>query len=217
MSLGQVTPRADHVGVLQRLTARILLPSLAVMVVALGIAEASAVPVTNLLRDPSSVLDGAWYVGLFSNTAMALWACTAAVCLLALAADPPQAARSLLVAGAVTSIVLGADDGYVIHETLENTLGVPSPVILAVYGVVAVVLFLPVRRHLLSKANVSVFFVALAFLAASALLDFAGETGLPVPPLSAITEDVLKYLGIVSWLTFFSGVARDVIRQTNTT
>lgn len=202
------------------MAARILLPSLAVMVVALGIAKASSVPVINLLRDPTSVLDGAWYVGLFSNTGMALWACTAAVCLLALAADPPQEARSLLVAGAVTSIMLGADDGYVIHETLERALGVPSPVFVAVYGVVAVVLFLPVRRYLLSKANVIVFFVALAFLAASALLDLVLETDGPVPPLStlsAITEDILKYLGIVSWLTFFSGVARNVIRQTNTT
>ena len=48
------------------------------------------------------------------------------------------------------------------------------------------------------------------------ILDAAGEADLPTPPYSAVIEDVAKFLGLVTWVTFFAGVGRDLIRRLQT-
>lgn len=208
--------RRDHIAVVKRLLLQVILPVSAVVAIALGLAVSRDIPASDLLRDPSATLDGAWYVGLFSTTGIALWAAAAAICLLSLATKPSPEARALLIAGAAVSLMLGADDAYLIHETLKNEVGIPSPVTIALYGVVAVVLFARGRRFLATRENLSVFVVALVLFATSALLDFAGEAGLPTPPLSAIIEDVAKFLGIATWVAFFARVGRDLIVQAST-
>ena len=111
---------------LSRLVFRVLLPVTAVFVIVLGVAYTSDVPVTDLLRDHSATLDGAWYVGLISMAGIALWAATAAICLLCLSASPTPGEHSLLIAGGITSVMLGADDAFLGHEAIRNILGVPS-------------------------------------------------------------------------------------------
>ena len=211
--MDRITENRDRVETFKRLVLFVLLPSSALMVIALGIAYAGDVPVSDLLRDPSAVFDGPWYVGVFSTTGIALWAVAGALCLLTLAAEPSREARSLLIAGAVMSFVLGADDGYVLHETFNSEVGIPSPVTVGVYGILAIVLFRPAWRYLRSRPEFIVFVTAVALLGVSVVLDFAGEAGLPTPPLSAIIEDVAKYLGIASWVAFCAWHGADLIRQ----
>jgi hypothetical protein len=189
------------------------LPLLALMLVTLGVAYISDVPVTDLLRDPSAVLDGPWYAGLFSTTGIALWASAGAMCLLALTAEPSAKLRSLLVAGAVISFMLGADDGYLIHETVKNEIGIPSPVTIAAYGVIAIALLWPVWGFLRARPDFVIFAAAVALFAISAILDGAAEAGLPTPPYSSITEDIAKFLGIATWTAYLAGVARSAIRE----
>lgn len=192
---------------------RVVIPVAVVMVVALAVAYLADVPVSDLLRDPSAVLDGPWYVGLFSTTGIALWAVAVAVSLLPLAANPDGPVRRLLVAGAVGSLLLGADDAYLLHETIKNEVGIPSPVTIGLIGLVTLAMFVPVWRHLVGRHDFWVFVLALLFLAGSAILDAAGEAGLPTPPASAIIEDAAKFLGILTWAAFFAGVGAGVIRQ----
>ena len=114
-------------------------------------------------------------------------------------------------AGAASSVLLGADDAYLLHETIKNRVGIPSPVTIGLYGLVVIYLFYRARQYLASRADLSVFALSIAFLALSAFLDFSGEAGLPTPPLSAVIEDVVKFLGITVWMVFFYGVGRDII------
>ena len=169
---------------------RVLLPVAAFMMLALAVARLADIPVTDLLRDATAVMDGPWYAGLFSTTGVALWAAAAAMSLLALAAKPTEGLRSLLIFGGVLSLILGADDAYLLHETIKNEIGIPSIVTIGIYGLVAVALLYPARHYLRSRSDVSVFIVGIALFALSVVLDAAGEAGLPTPPLSAILEDV---------------------------
>lgn len=211
--MARIAENRDSVGAFKRLLLYVLLPLSGLMLVALGLAYTGDIPLSDLLRDPSAALDGPWYVGVFSTTGIALWAVAGALCLLTLSADPPQEARSLLIAGAVVSLMLGADDGFLLHETVKNEIGVPSPVTIGLYGVVAIVLFRSAWRYLLSRPELVVFVTAVALLGISAVLDFAGEGGLPTPPLSAIIEDVAKFMGIATWTAFFAWVCANLIRE----
>jgi hypothetical protein len=210
-----VTETRDHRKVLLRWLVYVLIPLALGLLVLLAGAYIRDIPVTDLLRDPTATLDGPWYTGIVSTTGVALWASTAAICLLAMAVRPTGGARSLLLAGAVMSLILGADDLYLIHETVKNTMGIPSPVTIGLYGVLAIVLIRPAWRYLMARPDVSIFFAALVLFAVSVILDAAGELGLPTPPLSAVIEDMAKFLGIATWLTFFAWLCRDLIRPSN--
>ncbi len=118
---------------LSRLVFHVLLPVTAVLVIVMGVAYTSDVPVTDLLRDPSATLDGAWYVGLISIAGVALWAAAAAICLLCLGASPSAGERALLLAGGISSVILGADDAFLGHEAIKNILGIPSLLTIAVF------------------------------------------------------------------------------------
>lgn len=206
----------ERMSALSRLLFRVLLPVSAVLVMILGIAYTSDVPVTDLLRDPSAVLDGEWYVGLVSIAGVALWAAAAAICLLVLGPGLDPGQRSLLLAGGVTSIILGADDAFLLHEAIKNGIGIPSPVTIGVYGVIAIVLFWRAWPYLKTRPDLAVFIVAVVLFAVSVILDAAGEADLPTPPYSAVIEDVAKFLGLVTWVAFFAGLGRDLIRRPQT-
>jgi hypothetical protein len=209
----RIADKGDRARAVKRLLLYVLVPAGAVLLVALGIAYLSDIPVTDLLRDPSATLDGPWYTGIFSTTGVALWASAAAMCLLTMATKPAGGARSLLLAGAVISLILGADDGFLIHETVKNEVGIPSPVTIGIYGIIAIVMLRPAWSYLLSRSEVGVFIVAVTLFAVSAILDGAGEAGLPVPPLSGVIEDLAKFLGIVTWTAFFAWFCGDLIRE----
>lgn len=200
-------------GPLRWTATRVLLPLSALLIVSLALAYATEVPVTDLLRDPTSALEAPWYVGVFSTAGVALWISAGAVCVLALSSRDDPATRPLLVAGAVSSLLLGIDDGLLIHETLNLGAGVPPAVTFGMFGLVLAPLFWRARRQVVASPNVSVLVTALGFLATSVGLDLAGELGLPTPPLSAIVEDATKLLGIASWVAYFGGVSRAALSQ----
>ena len=134
--MAEGTTERGHMAVLSRLVFRVLLPVTAVFVIVMGVAYTSDVPVTDLLRDPSATLEGPWYIGLVSIAGVALWAAAAAICMICMTANPTPGERSLLFAGAVTSVILGADDAFLGHEAIKNIIGIPSPITIAIYGII---------------------------------------------------------------------------------
>lgn len=196
---------------LMRVVVWVIVPVTAFVSVVLGLALWRDIPVSDLLRDTSATLDGDPYVGLFSTLGIAMWAATASVCLLGLAAKPSSGLRALLLAGGVTSLILGVDDAFLLHETLKRHPGIPSPVTIGLYGAVALVLFGRAWRHLISRKDLAVFLAAILAFATSLALDLGGEADLPTPPYSAVIEDLAKFMGIVTWLAFFANVSRKAI------
>lgn len=207
----------DLFGELMRVVVWVLIPVTVFVALALGLALWKDIPVSDLLRDTTATLDGEPYVGLFSTLGIALWASSASVCLLGLTARPSQGVRALLMAGAVTSLILGVDDAFLLHETIKNQVGIPSPVTIGIYGIVALTLFVRAWRHLVTRRDLGVFLAAVALFATSVALDLGGEMGLPTPPYSAVIEDVAKFMGIVTWLAFFTMVSRKAIADSSRT
>jgi hypothetical protein len=192
---------------------RILLPAALFMLAALVLAELRDVHATDLLRDTTALLDGPGYTGFFSTAGIALWAASAAMCLLALSTHDTGDAKRLLLAGAVASLVLGIDDAYLGHETIKNTIGIPSIITIGAYGLMVLYLFWRSREHLMKRPDLIILVAGVVMLALSVLLDAAGEADLPTPPLSEIFEDVFKFLGIVTWTSFFGRVARGAVME----
>ena len=211
--MAESSPQTEVATPLSRLVFRVLLPVTVVLVIVLGIAYTSDVPVTDLLHDPSATLDGAWYVGLVSIMGVALWAAAAAICLLSLYAASSEGERHLLVAGGAISIILGADDAFLLHEAIDGGLGIPSLVTIGVYTVISILLVWRSWPYLRFRPDLSVFLVAISLFAISVVLDAAGEANLPTPPYAGVIEDAAKFLGLVAWVTFFAGVGRDLIRD----
>jgi hypothetical protein len=208
-----VTDTSDRLVVVRRTVLRVVLPLAVLIVGVLGVARLSGISVTDLLRDPSATLDGPWYIGLFSTAGISLWAAAAAICLLLTSVLPAGVERRLFLAGGVVSLILGADDGFLIHETIKNTIGIPSPVTIGLYGIVTVVLFARVWSYLTRRSEFWVFVLAVVLFAVSVVLDGAGEAGLPTPPFSAIIEDIAKFLGIATWTTFFALAGAAALRR----
>lgn len=200
--------RSDQWLAARKLVLYVLIPVSVIVALILGVAKWADVPVTDLLHDANAVLDGEFYVGLFSITGIALWSAAGAMCILLLSTGVAGSPRKLLVAGAAVSLMLGADDAYLIHETIPWISG---RLLFLLYGVVALVLFWRSWRYLVSRPNFSVFLISLFLIGLSLALDMAAELDLWTPPLSAVIEDVAKFLGIVSWITFFGGVCRALI------
>ncbi len=202
---------SDHWSVIKKLLLYVLIPVFAVVVVILGVAKLVDVPVTDLLRDANAVLGGEFYVGLFSITGIALWAAAGAMCILLLSTGVPESPRKLLTAGAVVGFMLGASDAYQIHETLPY-VWISESVTFSLYGIIAIALFWRSWRYLVSRPNFSVFVVSVLLIGLSLVLDQAYEFGLWTNSgVRAIIEDVAKFLGIVSWVTFFGGFCRALI------
>jgi hypothetical protein len=107
-------------------------------------------------------------------------------------------------------LVSGIDDLFLVHETVKNSLGFPAPLTVEIYGWIVLGLFHSGRREL-GSLHLTVVVAAVILLAVSVGMDFAGEAGLPTPPLSAIVEDAAKFVGITLWATFAALEARRAI------
>jgi hypothetical protein len=149
------------------------------------------------------------YTGLLSNAGVALWLCTSAV--LAFAGsrltDPRQRLGLYLPAG--LSLLLGLDDGLMLHESLLPAwLGLDDRIVQpGLYCLYASLLLASLRWPLRGRDHRILFLAALACLGCSVLLDVLIESHLlparnPLvlqPGLLMWLEDGLKLLGIVAW------------------
>lgn len=194
-----------------RLLAWIWLP--AVLLLA-AIVVQDRVPDEELLRDPAQITDSSASTGLVSNLGMVAWT-GAAVAFLGAGyvlrrLDAPRDRIALLISGGLLTAVLLIDDLFLIHErTLEDRLGVPQAVTLAIYGVMAVAWAIVFRQQLRSTPFVLAA-VALAGLGVSAVVDLV-DSGRWYEP---VLEDGSKFLAILAWAVYAGQLSRDLVLET---
>jgi len=181
------------------------LAALALLVLAAGagVAAATGVGMAEMVRDPATADERAWYTGLVSVVGVMAWAGTSAACF-AVGCARVRERGALFLLGALTA-VLALDDAFLLHEDVLPELGLPEPAPMLGYALAAVAVLALLRRSAPRDVQLPVV-VAGALLAASIGLDRA------VPGLALVVlEDALKLLGAFQLLAVPALVAARLV------
>ena len=178
----------------------------------------------HLFVEPAALCGVAPDAGLLSNLGVGLWLGCAATLLFAADAVRPAPCRSLLWPG-LLSLLLGVDDGLMLHEALLPWwLGVSDrvvqPALYVLYGLLLLITIRssgPERR----QAPRLVLWASVLCLGASVGLDVMVESGWVVERHRLMLdegfqiwwEDGLKLLGIAAWCGYWVSCARAAVRR----
>ena len=108
------------------------------------------------------------------------------------------------------------DDLFLFHETLASMyLGVNEKIIFVVLGI-AVFTYLAKYRRIILKTNYSNLLLALGFLSLSVVIDSILEPWLSqIGQWEFFLEDGFKWLGIVSWCSYYIDTSFLLISKVN--
>ena len=160
------------------------------------------------------------YTGLLSNAGITLWLVSGSILLFTAAHS--KGGKALLLPG-ILSLMLGLDDGLMLHETvLPGLLGIHDRLVQpALYCVYAALLGLCLskRRPQMTQPQFLVLLAALLCLGASVALDLLRDSHwIPArhplmldEALFMWWEDGLKLLGIVAWSGYWIGQASEEV------
>lgn len=169
-----------------------------------------------LLDDPYSLADMSPLFGLVSNLGVLVWCSTAAVLLFGYVIGgrtdlPDEWQRFLLAAGLFTALLL-VDDLFAVHESVpqllfgedrtRNLQDATELVIFSIYGLIFLA-FIRRFRHQLAETRFLIGIVSMGCFAASLVFDMAHAR--------PTWEDGFKFLGIVTYATFFLLVSHDLM------
>lgn len=170
--------------------------------------------IQRLTVDPSALAGAPAYSGLLSNLGVYLWLSTASILLFGAWCKPER--RSLLLLPGCLSLLLGLDDGLMLHEELLPAfLHLDDRVVQpGLYALYAGLLGLIMRklRPWMGEAGFLILLASVACLGSSVTVDMLKESNLlsPRDPLildegyAMWLEDGLKLLGIVAWWGYWT-------------
>lgn len=155
-----------------------------------------------LTRDPNAILGGMYYTGFLSQLGLCVWAAAAGVTMFAALTLPRNSetliARQFLFFGSLLTIMLGLDDGFMLHESFFPEIGVPEKLIFATYGLLTVGYLLRYAKLIL-QTNYLILAMSLGAMAFSMVIDIINIRSSD----PSLYEDGAKYAGIVFWLVYF--------------
>ena len=168
----------------------------------LFVAKKQEVPLGDLLRDTTAVLDAPVYIGLISNIGGLVWAAAATVCFLGFAIlrkrKEVRLQSFMLLSGLLSSMLL-LDDFFRLHEeVLPKYFGIGEKMVVAAYGIFTMY-YLMRFRNVLLRTEYLLLFSAVALLGISVAID---QAPFAIAFRYAI-EDGAKFLGAITWLMFF--------------
>ncbi len=170
-----------------------------------------AIPAALLLRDPNSLGKLPFYAGSVSNAGALLWVATAAICLFTRTLVKARAANDrisgFLLYAAVFTLILMADDLFMLHEGLfRHYIPIHENIIYFSYALTTV-LFLVLYRRIILDSEFVLLILAFTLFGLSVSIDII-QHHIDHDQFLAIggyvLEDGLKLLGIVTWLIYFS-------------
>jgi hypothetical protein len=198
-----------------RVGSLIVLMTGAILVVLYLATRLAGISFTDLSRDAAATLDGPWYTGALSNSAVAVLLVGAGIAIFSAGLLPSLESKSrkgLLVALALVVIVVAADDLFMLHEDVFPLVGVGSVMSFALYGVALLAVLWIWRRVIVESTDW--IFLALGALAMgfSVFIDVVLEERLFTLPISGeLIEDPAKILGMVFMSYYLVVTSRQAI------
>lgn len=185
----------------------IFLGMAAAVLFVIGLLRVTAgVDIGELTRDPIHKTGLHPFVGFLSNLGVMLWAFTAATCFFT-AMVMRRSGRGgkevgfFLAAGAITTWLM-LDDMYLFHEVIfRDYLGIGESITYPLYVGMAALFVYRFRLRIMNSEYILLVLAACFFLVSMVFDLFADSELLPG---SYLFEDGFKFLGIVSWLLYFT-------------
>jgi hypothetical protein len=147
-------------------------------------------PAAVFTREPQGVLDGAFYVGSFSNLGALIWFGAAAILSFASSLKPFD--RGALILAAIVTWAMGLDDMFMLHDRVYPKLYLNETLVSALYfGAIGVIVWRSYRQ--LTRATLIGIALAVSFWALSAAVDRYFNN------MGQLAEDGTKFIGIVLW------------------
>lgn len=191
-------------------------PLLVVLGATLLLTASTQVTVRQLTQDPTTVLDGPFYIGALSNLGNVLWTASATVCLLtalALRSLIDAGWRRLLLVSGIFTVVLLVDDLFLVHDEILPRYAGISGELYGIAYVVGILAYLGGFRLRIAQTNWILLLAALVCFGISTVVDLGSSrlSEIVAPSIVILAEDGTKILGIGTWLGYFVSVSRQAI------
>jgi hypothetical protein len=142
------------------------------------------------------------YYGFVSNIGLLLWSGTAAACLVIgmafFAAAKSQAITRFALSAGILTGWLALDDMFLVHEKVLPALGVPQPLVIATYMLLALV-YAAASWRFIFQQEWWILALGSSALALSIFVDLVFHSPLPA---FVYLEDSAKFFGIFCWCLF---------------
>lgn len=172
----------------------------------LGIHFYKDVPLEILTNDLAVIGDLPIYAGILSQSGILLWSATAAICMYSVQFIRNKEHQKFIKASVYITLLLGLDDAFMFHETLFPSLGIHQKIVFLCYGIM-MLLYLFKYYKLILTTDFLLFTLALGWFGISMLIDnFIRDVS---PYITKLAEDGTKFIGIVTWLTFFARTCKE--------
>lgn len=195
----------------------ILLATVGILVVAYLVTRVAGISFTDLSRDPAATLDGPWYTGLLSTSAIVTLLAGAGIALFAASLLPSSdvpSRRGLLVALGLLIVVIAADDLFMLHEAVFPVVGVGSVTTFAIYGLALIVILWRWRTVIAGATDWVFLLLAAVGMGISVGVDVVLEERLLTLPFSGeLIEDPAKIVGMVFMSYYLITTARQALLE----
>ena len=188
-------------------------PAIAVLLVLVVINLITHIRISVFTRDPIQIMQAPIYYGIVSNIGVLFWCATASICLftacIASSLKKDREIVSFLRFSGLMTLFLLCDDLFLFHEELFPIyLHIPDKVLYAAYGAIVLIYVVTFRTMILSTYYL-LFILSCLFFAISLAID------IPDIPFYGqhLIEDGCKWLGIVSWATYFISLCVHYLRR----
>lgn len=175
--------------------------------------EWRGVPYSNMTRDPLSIMELPMYIGLLSQLGFYFWAAATAVPLFAALLLWQQPNRTLwfwfMGASGILGLILGFDDGFMLHENVFPVIGISERLLFGLYGIMMLG-WLVTFRTLIISTDFLLPAASFLFFALSIGIDALDDFGL-VGQGNLLLEDGFKMVGILFWTAYIFRVAKTAV------
>jgi len=164
------------------------------------------IPMSDLTRDPVQLLNGRPYTGMLSNLGIIIWSATAGICLFVMILGAPyhelKRERQFFLLAFLLTLVLLLDDLFLMHDViLPEDLNISENFLYAVYGILSLVFIIFFRNDILQTPYLLLMAAVLFFGFSISIDTIVKYLNLPH---GFFLEDGSKFLGIISWGTYFT-------------
>ena len=193
----------------------ILTPSALVLIIVILLHQNFQISMYEIFRDPSQIAKISPFAGVISNLGVLLWWSTASVCFFTvffLNMFKQNEKFWFMLASALMSAYLAADDLFRLHDSVAWSLGLQEENVLMSMGFLVLAYFIKFRREIL-ESNFLILLLALGFLTASVTVDHF-QDGAVLSNLGEwriFLEDGFKWLGIVFWCCYYTVTSHQIL------